>query len=271
MKALAERVEHAGRGARAAARVSGSSSLPAAAVQRRLHRARRRGQRLGDLLERKIEHVLEHDGHALLGREPHEQRARGLARLARIRLPGGWSPRRRARLRLERRAARAVDPEVRGDPEQPGARTRAARGTSSRASRSRASSASCTRSSASQGAAGEVAAIAVELRPQRLEGVEKALPRRLHVLAQVGEAVAAGRSRRDRLIAQHGHVSAELRGPGQPQLAPSRDPLRTTACPSPSSTGCDDQPVLVDQPQPGQRRHQPRPRPGDDRLARLAA
>src|SRR5262249_20064225 len=152
--------------------------------------ADRRGERLRGLLEREIEDFLEDHRRALLGRELTEERARRFARGPRI-------VRRAARLEGERllalRAAWPIEPQVRAEAEEPRARVRG-----------RVAHLDERDDGAGQrvlrevlgvpGAPREVAAVAIEIRPQRLVRGEEALPRRLNRARQLVRMAHARRT-----------------------------------------------------------------------------
>ena len=149
--------------------------LGAPPVQRGLDRAGRRGERLGDLLERQPEGVFEHDRRSLLRRELGDQRARGLAGRARL------SARRRFRyLDAEgggelSRLPRPVDPQVGGHAKQPRSWVLRRLGHDAEG-HERAGHRLLSHVLGIPGAPREMPAVSVEIGAERLVSVEKATP-----------------------------------------------------------------------------------------------
>ena len=145
-------------------------------MKRGLHRPGRRRQRLRNLLERQIERVLEDDRRTLLRRQLPEDRPGGFARDERIARGG------RSFVVLPERLfvptpSQLVEPEVRGDPEEP--RPRVRRRVAHLPERhERARHGVLREILGVPGAPREVAAVAIEVGAERLVGVEEALPGR---------------------------------------------------------------------------------------------
>jgi hypothetical protein len=172
----AERFEHGGR--RGARRLGGRlDELAAPAVERRLHRPRRRRESFRDLLERQIEDVLEDHGGALLRSELPEQGPRCLARGARIARDAWLVARRRPRLEwfFATPAPQLIEPQIGGHAEQPGSRVRG-RLTHLPERDERARHRVLREVLGVPWAAGEVPAVAIEVGPERLVGVEEPVP-----------------------------------------------------------------------------------------------
>src|ERR1700730_2499982 len=148
------------------------------AMQRGLDSARRRGERLGDLLQREVERLFEHHGRALLRREARQERTCRFT--DRARLTAGCA----LRIRFGRRllGTDAVDREVRRDPEEPRARI-LGRLVHPSQLRERAEERVLDEIVGVPRAAGQVPAVAVELGPKGFVDIEKAVPRRLYVVA----------------------------------------------------------------------------------------
>src|SRR5258708_15317560 len=153
--------------------------LAPSAMQRRLDGARRRGERLGDLLQREVERLLEHHRRALLRREPREERTRRFA--DRARLPAGCALRIRFGLRLL--GADAVDPQARPDPEEPRARI-LGRLVHTPPLLERTEEHVLNEIVGVPRTAGQVPAVAEEFGPKRLVEIEEAVPRRLDVVTK---------------------------------------------------------------------------------------
>ena len=148
--------------------------LAATAMDGRLHGADGGRERLGDLFERELEHVLEHHGGAFLWSKLRKQRACGLARGLQIR---GCDAGLRCSLFGEAAALAAdpINPQIRCHPEQPRARIRwRVPHATQRGERLRQSILS--QILRVPRATGQVAAVSVELGPQRLVNRQKAVP-----------------------------------------------------------------------------------------------
>ena len=212
VECLAERVER-GRRRRAGIGGLGLDQLSSSTVQGGLDRAHGGRKRLGDLLEREVEDVLEHHRGALLRRERRDQGSRGLPGGARL-VRGAFL---RSLARLLAHPARAIDPEVRGDAEQPSARIRrrlvhAAEGDEG------ARQGVLRQVLGIPGSAGQVAAVPEEIGPVQLVEIEEAVPGTL----DCGSDVALGTGWRSHAGETNENGPRILRRSGNPRGLPER-------------------------------------------------